>query len=75
MFNWYNVLKRHRVALAVAYFNDVGDARYQGRSKVRGEYRRDESAEKLCERFRDKNRMDIVEEFNKLKEEGGVQAY
>ena len=29
----------------------------------------------LCERFGDRGMMDIVEEFNKLKQEGTVQEY
>ena len=29
----------------------------------------------LCERFGDRNRMDVVKEFNKLRQKGGVQAY
>jgi len=31
--------------------------------------------EDLCERFGDRNIMDIVKEFNKLRQEGTVQNY
>ena len=41
---------------------------------MRGECSWDEFADKLCERFGDRNKMDVVEEFNKLKQ-GGVQVY
>ena len=32
-------------------------------------------ADDLCERFRDKSMRDIIEEFNKLKQNGTMQTY
>ena len=48
-FGWYNVLKGQRVALAVAYLNNAGDAWYQGWLQVRGDCPWGEFADKLYE--------------------------
>ena len=54
--------------LVVAYLNDVGDVWFQGWSRVRREYNWDDFVNGLCKRFGEKRTMDIVEEFNKMKQ-------
>ena len=34
-----------------------------------------EFSEKVCERFRKKSMVDVIEEFNKLKQTGSVESY
>lgn len=58
-----------KISLVVAYLNDVGDVWYQGWSQVREDCNWEEFV------IREKRTMDIVEEFNKMKQHGSVQEY
>ena len=75
MFSLYNIQDQQKVTMAAAYLNDVGDAWFQGWSRVKEGYQWAKFLEDLCERFGDRNMMDIVEEFNKLRQEGTIQNY
>ena len=68
-------MDEQRVNLVVAYLNDVGDVWFQGWSRVRSEYNWDDFVNGMCEIFGEKRTMDIVEEFNKMKQQGSVQEY
>ena len=70
LFGIHHAMDEHRVNLAVAYLNDVGDVWFQGWSRVKSEYNWDDFISGLCERFGEKRTMDIVEEFNKMKQNG-----
>ena len=72
MFNFYHVPEHQRVTFAVAYLNDAGDAWFQGWIGAKEGCQWAEFVEDLCERFGDRNMMDMVEEFNKLRQEGMV---
>ena len=75
MFCFYGVLEQQRVTLAVTYLNDAGDAWFQGWIGTKEGCRWAEFVEGLCERFGDRNMLDVVEEFNKLRQEVVVQGY
>lgn len=68
MFNLYNVAEQQRVLLTAAYLNDARDEWYQGWSGVKEECSWGEFVEDLCERFGERGMLDVVEEFNKLKQ-------
>ena len=55
------------MTMVAAYLNDVGDAWFQGWPTVKESYQWVEFVEDLCERLGDRNMMDIIEEFNKLR--------
>ena len=59
--------ENQRVALTLAFLNDVGDMWFQGWSKVRDMYNWDDFTKGLCERLCERGIMDIVEEFNRLR--------
>lgn len=61
--------------MASAYLNDTEDAWYQGWLAVKEGSPWSVFVEDLCVRFKDKCMRDIIEEFNKLKQEGTVQVY
>ena len=61
--------------MASAYLNGVGDEWFQGWSRVVDGCNWDEFVKGLCERFGDRDMMDIVEKFNKLKQDGTIQEY
>ena len=62
--------------MATTYLNDVADSQYQGQSKSRGMgVRWIEFAEELYVRFGERNITDVIEESNKLKQEGTVTEY
>jgi len=61
-----------KISLAVTYLNDVGDVWYQGWSWVREDCNWEEFVKGICERFGEKRTMDMVEEFNKMKQHGSV---
>ena len=56
--------------MVVANLNHVGDAWFQGWLRVREGYQWAEFVEDLCEKFGNRSMMDIVEEFNKLRQRG-----
>ena len=60
LFNWYNIPEGQRVALATTYFNDTGDAWFQGWSRVKGDCTWEEFVEKLCEPFGERSMMDVI---------------
>jgi len=53
--------------MTATYLNDVVDLWFQGWSGKRGEWRWPEFVEDLCMRFGEKTRIEIIEEFNKLR--------
>ena len=61
--------------MASAYLNDIGDAWYQRWLAVKEGSPWGMFVEDLCVRFGYKCMRDIIEEFNKFKEEGTVQVY
>jgi len=61
--------------LASTYFNEVVDAWYQGCVRVGRIHTWEEFAKKLNERFGERSMVDIVEEFNKLKQVKSVESY
>ena len=71
----YNIPDQQKVTLASSYLNDVGDAWFQGWIGVRDACQWAEFVEDLCEMFGDRTMIDVVEEFNKLRQETSVQAY
>jgi len=75
MFTLYQVPEQQRISLAFAYLNNMGDAWFQGWIGIKEGSPWNVFADDLCERFRDRSMMDVVEEFNKLKQEGIVQTY
>ena len=75
MFSVYNVPKQQKVTLATTYLNNVGYAQFQRWSRGKEGCQWEEFVEDLCEHFGDWNMMDVVEEFNKLRQEGIVQSY
>ena len=70
MFEIHQVLENQRVALAVAYLHDEGDVWFQGWSRVRGNYNWDDFTRGLNERFKERGQLDVVQEFNRLTQEG-----
>lgn len=75
MFTLYQVPEQHMITLASAYLNDMGDAWLQGWIRVKEGSPWSVFADDLCERFGDGSMMDVIEEFNKRKQEGTVQTY
>jgi len=71
----YNVPDQLKITLASAYLNDIGDAWFQGWIQVKEGCPWNEFANDLCERFGDGSMMDVVKEFNKLKQEETIQTY
>jgi len=69
------VAEQQNVTIAAAYLNDVGDAWYQGWMGVKDKCSWEEFVEGLCGRFGEKEMLDVVEEFNKLRQGGSVQVY
>ena len=69
MFNFYHVPEQQQGTLAAAYLNDVGHAWFQGWIGAKEGCRWAEFVEDLCERFDDRNIMDVAKEFNKLRQE------
>jgi len=69
------VANDQKVNLATTYLNDVGDIWFQGWSGVREGYSWDEFSRGLCKRFGERRMVDIVEEFNKLKQIGTIIEY
>lgn len=61
--------------MATTYLNDVGDDWYQGWAKMRGECTWAEFAAEFCERFGERGMTDVVEEFNKIRQNGSVAEY
>ena len=61
--------------MATTYLNDVGDVWFQGWSGERDRCSWEEFARGLCRRFGEQRTMDIVEEFNKLRQIGTVHEY
>ena len=61
--------------LTAAYLNDAGDAWFQAWIGAKEGCWWAEFVEDLCEQFGDRNMMDVVEELNKLKQEGTIQLY
>ena len=74
-FQFYNVIECQKVNLAAAYRNDIADSWYQGWSKMRIETNWTEFVEDLCVRFGERSTANVIEEFNKLKQEGWVMEY
>ena len=65
-----------RITLATAYLNDTADSWFQGWFRYRElGVRWIDFAKELCRRFGEKNMADVIEEFNKLKQEGAVTEY
>lgn len=64
-----------KVNLTATYLNDVGDIWFQGLLGVRKGYSWDDFARGLCERFGEHRTVDIMEDFNKLKQGGTVHKY
>jgi len=75
-FQFYRVFEEQRVNLAATYLNDLVDFWYQGWIQDRGnDVNWTEFAEGLCEQFGERSMIDVIEEFNKLKQEGSVVEY
>ena len=72
MFSFYHVSEHQRVTLVAAYLND---AWFRGWIGAKEGCQWAKFVEDLCERFDDRNMMDVVEEFNKLRQKGTVQSY
>lgn len=65
----YNVMEGQEVNLTTADLNDTIDSWYQGWTKTKEmEAGWNEFAEELCERFRERNMYDVIEEFKTLKQ-------
>ena len=75
MFTLYQVQEQQKVVLASAYLNEAGDAWFQGWLATKEGSPWIVFARDLCTRFGDKSLRDVIEEFNKLKQEGTMQAY
>ena len=71
----HQLAEKQSVSLASTYLNDFGDIWFQGWSKVRESYSWKEFSEGLCERFGEKGMINVVEEFNRLRQEGTVMEY
>jgi len=57
------------------YLNDTVDTWYQGRKQVEGEaVIWPEFSEELCGWFGEKSMVDVVEEFNKLRQDGRLKT-
>ena len=74
-FHHYQVAENQKVNLAVAYLNDIADAWFQAWSQMRNVCRWQEFEKNLCEQFGEQSMVDVVEEFNKLKQEGSIIEY
>ncbi|XP_052171379.1 uncharacterized protein LOC127787396 [Diospyros lotus] len=75
-FQHYNIPEGQRINLAAAYLNDTADSWYQGwNEKRRREANWTEFVKDLCDRFGEKTMTDVVEEFNKLQQDGSVTEY
>ena len=62
--------KPQRITLATTYLNDTADSWFQGCFRSRGIGAQwIDFVEELCKRFEEKNMADVIEEFNKLKQE------
>ncbi|XP_052201138.1 uncharacterized protein LOC127807380 [Diospyros lotus] len=62
--------------MAAAYLNDIVDAWYQNWKQAEGPWVSWRTfAEELCGRFGEKNMTDMVEEFNKLRQQGSIEDY
>ena len=75
MFDWYNIPDEQRISLASTYFNEVVDAWYQGCIRQRRDCTWADFSEKMCERFGERSMVDVIEEFNKLKQTRSVESY
>ena len=75
MFSHIVVAEQQKVTLVAAYLNNTGDALFQGWSGVKENCSWVEFVEDLCDCFGERGMLDVVEEFNKLKQEGMVQTY
>ena len=75
MFSLYNIQEQQKVTMAATYLNYVENAWFQGWSRVKESYQWVKFVEDLRERFGDRNMMDIIKEFNKLRQKGMVQNY
>ena len=62
--------------MATTYLNDTADSWYQGWLQTRAvEVSWAEFAEDMCERFGENSMIDVIEEFNKLRQERSVVDY
>lgn len=60
--------EQQKVTIVAAYLNDVGDAWYQKWMGVKDKCSWEEFVEGLCGRFGEKGMLNVVEEFNKLRQ-------
>jgi len=69
-------MEGQRVSLATTYLNDTADSWYQGCIKTKEiEAAWDDFAEGLCGCFGERNMYDVIEEFNKLRQERTITDY
>lgn len=74
-FQYYNITECQKISLAANYLKDMADAWYQGWIKLRNEANWTEFVEDFYYRFGEKNMINVIEEFNNLKQEGSVVEY
>lgn len=60
---------------AAAYLDDVVDAWFQNWCRGKVEWSWAEFVNSLCNQFGEKTRTDVIEEFNKLRQQGIVEEY
>ena len=61
--------------MAATYLDDVADFWFQNWSREREEWSWPEFVNDICNRFGEKTRTNVIEEFNKLKQKGSVEEY
>ena len=71
----YRVVEENKVNMAAAYLNDAADSWFQNWSARQQEWRWPEFVEELCARFGESNLTDVVEQLNKLRQDGTVEEY
>lgn len=71
----YQIPEHQEITLASTYLNDVAYSWFQGWNGSQEDSSWSDFVEEFCVRFGDWNLVDVVEEFNKLKQEETVQQY
>ena len=66
MFSFYQKLEQQGMTIIAPYLSNVGDTWFQWWIGAKEGCRWVEFVDEIYARFRDKNMMDVVEEFNKL---------
>ena len=71
----YQILKDQKVEVIEMYLEGKADKWFQGVKIEKSKLNWEEFGELFCKRFNDQNCRDVVEEFNKLQQEGNVEDY